>query len=60
MDSGEAAVAFDDEAHGEGNVAVGRGGLVGHDELEAGVDSVGCVGGGYYLLVMQFEALLEA
>lgn len=41
MDGGEAAFAFDDEAHGEGSVAVGRGGFVGHDELEAGVDGVG-------------------
>lgn len=30
VDGCEAALALDDEAHGEGDVAVGFGGLVGH------------------------------
>ncbi len=42
---GEAAGAFDYEAHGEGDVAVGAGNFVGHDELEACVEGVGCEGG---------------
>lgn len=42
---GEAALALDDEAHGEGDVPVGAGRLVGHDELEACVEGVGREGG---------------
>ena len=41
---GKAAAAFDNEAHGECGVSVGWGDLVGHDELEPGVESVCCVG----------------
>lgn len=37
VDGGESALAFDDEAHGERDVAMGGCGFVGHDKLEAGV-----------------------
>lgn len=41
LDSGEATVPLDDEAHGKGSVAVGLGRLVWHDQLQAGVYGVG-------------------
>jgi hypothetical protein len=44
---GEAAVALDDESHGERRVPVGRRRLIGHDELKSGVDGV-CREGGIY------------
>ena len=50
MDSSEAAIAFDDEAHSEGRVSMGGGRLVRHYELEASIDSVGCVRGSWKLL----------
>jgi len=46
VDGREAPFALDDEAHGERDVSVRGGGLVGHDELETGVDGVGGVGRG--------------
>jgi hypothetical protein len=52
----EAPVALDYESHGEGGVAVGRGGFVGHDELEAGVDGVGCERGFWWVLSAIFAA----
>jgi len=45
MNGGETALAFDNEAHCECGVAVGGGSFVGHDQLQAGVDCVCCVGG---------------
>jgi hypothetical protein len=48
MDGGEAALAFDYEAHSEGDVAVGAGDFVGHDELEAGIEGVCCEGCIFY------------
>lgn len=40
---GETTGSFDDEAQGKGDVAVCRGSFPGLDELQAGVEGVGCV-----------------
>lgn len=45
MNGRETAVTLDDEAHRERCVTVRRGGFVRHDQLETGVQRVGCVGG---------------
>ena len=41
VNSSEATVAFDNEAHGKSSVTVGGGSFIGHDQLEACVESVG-------------------
>lgn len=45
VDGGEATLAFNDKAHGESSVPVGRGGFIWHHQLKAGVQRVGRVGG---------------
>jgi hypothetical protein len=53
MDGREAALTFNDEAHGEGDVPVSASGLVGHDKLEPGVEGI-CREGGIFLGVSLF------
>lgn len=45
VDGREAAGSFDDEAHGEGRVAVGAGDFVGHYQLQTRIEGVRSVGG---------------
>lgn len=52
FDSGESAVGFDYETHGEGDVAVGGGDFVGEDELETAVDCVGCMRCFWFVLAL--------
>ena len=42
VNSSEAAIAFDDKAHGKGRVAMCWRRLIWHDQLEPGIDGVGC------------------
>ena len=44
---GEAALAFDDEAHGEGGVSVSAGDFIGHNELQTRIEGVRCKRGIY-------------
>ncbi len=57
VNGGEAALPFDDEAAGEGGVPVGGGRLAGLDQLQAGVEGVGGVGGGWEGLDMSSYGL---
>lgn len=43
MHGSKPAVAFDDEAHCEGRVPMGGGGLIRHHELKARIERVCCV-----------------
>lgn len=39
----ESSLSLNDEAHCKGSVTMCRGSLIGHDELETGVDCISCV-----------------
>ena len=41
MDSSESPLALNNESHCKGRVAMSLSGLIGHDELEPGIDGVG-------------------
>lgn len=52
MHGRESPAAFDDEAHGEGGVPVRGGGFIGHDQLQARVEGVGCERGFWHVLAL--------